>query len=56
MNRASRVMKARTASICPLCLGPVNVGQQIGRTPIGWCHTACIINAAHAIAPKENPA
>jgi len=21
------------------------VGQQIGKTPIGWCHTECIIAA-----------
>jgi hypothetical protein len=39
-------MKARKASRCPLCHGKVAIGQQIGRTPIGWCHTGCIILAA----------
>jgi hypothetical protein len=47
---ASRVMKARKPSRCPLCRDLVHVGQQIGRTPIGWCHTQCIINKAHAMA------
>jgi hypothetical protein len=46
---ASRVMKARHASTCPLCHGPVLVGQQIGLIPgTGWAHvTPCIIKEQH---------
>jgi hypothetical protein len=43
---ADRVIKARRTSTCPLCWQPVTIGQQIGRTPTGWCHTQCIIEAA----------
>lgn len=43
---ASRVMKARKTSTCPLCRKLISRGQQIGRTPIGWCHTQCIIEEA----------
>ena len=50
--KAARVMKARTTSRCPLCQQLVNVGQQIGRTPVGWCHTQCIIEAAHKITER----
>ena len=50
---ARRVMKARKTSTCLLCRQLVSVGQQIGRTPIGWCHTACIIEAAHQLTPSS---
>jgi hypothetical protein len=43
---ATRVMKARRPGTCPLCRQAVTVGQQIGRTPAGWCHTECIIGKA----------
>jgi hypothetical protein len=43
---ASRVRKARKTSTCLLCRQPVYVGQQIGKTPVGWSHTSCIIEAA----------
>ena len=44
--KASRVMRARHPSTCPLCRGLIRVGHQIGRTPVGWCHTSCIIDRA----------
>lgn len=47
--RASRVMKARRTSVCPLCHAPVTVGQQIAKTPVGWCHTGCVIDCAHQL-------
>jgi hypothetical protein len=46
MILASRVMKARRESLCLLCWQPIRVGQQIGKAPIGWCHTSCIIDRA----------
>jgi hypothetical protein len=39
-------MKARRQSTCPVCRAPVTIGQQIGHTRLGWCHTWCIILAA----------
>jgi len=39
---ASRVRKARHASTCPLCQGPILPGQLIGRT-IAWSHVICIL-------------
>lgn len=50
-----RVMKARGESVCPMCRGPVRVGQQIGRTPVGWSHVRCIIAAAQKIAAVTRP-
>jgi hypothetical protein len=55
---ADRVIKARRTSTCPMCRQLVTIGQQIGRTPTGWCHTQCIIEAAAILgidptAPKE---
>jgi hypothetical protein len=32
-----------------MCWQPVTIGQQIGKTPVGWCHTQCIIEAAMAV-------
>ena len=39
---ASRVRKARHASTCPLCQGPILPGQLIGRT-IAWSHVICVL-------------
>jgi hypothetical protein len=39
---ASRVMKARRQSTCPLCQGPVRVGDLIAKT-VKWAHAGCII-------------
>ena len=47
--RASRVMKARKTSTCRICRQPVHIGQQIGRTPAGWCHVGCIIAKAREL-------
>jgi hypothetical protein len=45
--RADRTRKARHSSRCPLCGGPVLVGQRIGRIRhrgrLVWPHTACIV-------------
>ncbi len=53
--RASRVMKARRRSFCPLCGGMVRTGQQIGKTPADWCHTACIIDRAVTLTQRTAP-
>jgi len=37
-------MKARHAGMCALCRHAISIGQQIGKTPAGWCHTRCIID------------
>ena len=39
---ASRVKKARRAGTCPLCRGPVRVGDSIALT-VRWAHTGCVI-------------
>ena len=40
---ADRVMKARRPGTCPLCRGPIQVGEQIGRVGF-WAHTVCIVD------------
>jgi hypothetical protein len=47
--RATRIAKARWVDRCPLCRGLIKVGHQIGKTPVGWCHTECIIEAARKL-------
>jgi hypothetical protein len=47
--RTDRVMKARKTSTCPICRQYVTVGQQIGLTPVGWCHVGCIIAKARKL-------
>jgi hypothetical protein len=49
---ATRVMKARRESLCLLCWQPIRIGQQIGKAPIGWCHTSCIIDRALALTER----
>jgi hypothetical protein len=39
---ASRVMKARRQSTCPICRGPIRVGDSIAKT-VKWAHTGCVI-------------
>jgi hypothetical protein len=39
---ASRVMKARRESTCPICRGPIRVGDSIAKT-VKWAHTGCTI-------------
>jgi hypothetical protein len=43
---ASRVRKARRAGTCPLCRGPIRVGEQIAKT-VRWAHLGCVIAARH---------
>lgn len=46
----TRVMKARKASICPACSGPVLVGNRIARHPAGWVHVWCAIKEQRLVA------
>ena len=39
---ASRVMKARRAGTCPICRGPIRVGDLIAKT-VKWAHAGCVI-------------
>ena len=41
--RASRVMRARHNSICPICGKPILVGQQIAKRDI-WMHIDHVIS------------
>jgi hypothetical protein len=38
---ATRVRKARRASICTICRVPITIGQPIARliSPLGWCNS-----------------
>ena len=46
---ADRVMRARRQGTCPLCRGPVRIGQQIARMGPGcWVHSGCLISAPPA--------
>ena len=42
MKLATRTMRARYCSWCPLCRSPILTGQFISLTSI-WAHTSCII-------------
>jgi len=44
--RAERVIKARRTGTCHICHQLVKIGDQIGKTPVGWCHVGCIIDRA----------
>jgi hypothetical protein len=44
MKLATRTMRARYCSWCPLCRSPILTGQFISLTSI-WAHTSCIIAA-----------
>ncbi len=49
---ADRARKARHASVCGLCGGPVVVGQRIARLTEGgrarWCHASCVVSLGRA--------
>jgi hypothetical protein len=48
-SRDVRVRKARSSGTCPLCLGPILVGQQIASARwIAWVHSVCLIAARKA--------
>jgi hypothetical protein len=38
---ADRARKARRSSRCPLCRGPIRIGQYIARLGLTWVHTIC---------------
>ena len=40
---ASRVMRARRSSTCPVCRGPVQVGEQIARVGRQWQHVSHVL-------------
>jgi hypothetical protein len=43
MILATRGRKARRTGRCPLCGGPVFIGQYICRLGLTWVHTKCAI-------------
>jgi hypothetical protein len=43
MILADRARKARRSSWCPLCCGPVRIGQYIARLGLTWVHTTCAV-------------
>lgn len=49
---ATRVMRARRETICPLCRAPIHVGQLIAKCGL-WAHAACIITHQHGT--EETP-
>lgn len=51
-----KVRKARRSSTCPVCKGPIRVGQLIASCGGLWMCAACLIGHRHQLAPKENPA
>ena len=42
MKLATRTMRARYCSWCPLCRSPILTGQFISLTSI-WAHTRCVL-------------
>jgi hypothetical protein len=38
-----RTMKARREGTCPLCNGPVRVGDLIARCCTTWYHASCVV-------------
>ena len=43
MILTDRARKARRNGSCPLCRGPVLVGQRIGRLGLTWVHIRCAV-------------
>lgn len=48
----TRVMKARRERTCPICRGPIHVGQVIAKCGM-WVYAKCLIGHRHQITPKE---
>jgi len=48
---ATRVRKARRASVSTICRAPITIGQPIARLikPAGWCHLRCVPHVARAL-------
>ena len=53
---ATRVRKARRASVCTICRVPVTIGQPIARliSPAGWCHVRCVPAVAAVLGPPRD--
>jgi hypothetical protein len=53
---ATRVRKARRASVCTICLLPINIGQSIARLirPPGWCHLGCVPVVARTLRSRDD--
>jgi hypothetical protein len=49
---ASRVMKARRPGTCPLCQGPIRIGDSIAKT-VKWAHTGCVVASLYNTSTKE---
>jgi hypothetical protein len=43
---ATRTRKARRPGTCPLCRGPIQVGQRIALVGY-WCHAQCVVDRLH---------
>jgi hypothetical protein len=43
---ATRTRKARRPGTCPLCRGPIQVGQRIAKLGY-WVHAQCVIDHQH---------
>jgi hypothetical protein len=52
LTLATRVMKARRETTCPLCRGPIKVGQLIAKCGV-WAHAQCVIDYSHTTEPEE---
>ena len=52
---ASRVMKARRSSICPICQLPIRIGQQIALSGY-WQHREHVIERQRELAAAGEPA
>lgn len=50
---ATRTMKARRESTCPLCRQPIRVGHLIGKCGF-WAHATCLIGHQHQDQEDEN--
>jgi hypothetical protein len=51
---ATRVMRARRESTCPVCRGPIRVGQQIAKCGT-WQHVEHVIERNRQTPPPEGP-
>jgi hypothetical protein len=49
---ATRVMRARRESLCPVCYCPIRVGQQIAKRGF-WQHIACLIERNRSTEGKR---
>lgn len=52
---ASRVMRARRESVCPLCREPVRIGQLIALTT-KWAHAGCVVASLYKTSGEDPPA